>query len=342
MKILKRTGIGILFLILLIIIISFFLSSKVHVERSLEMKTKSEIPFSFVNDLQKWKQWSPWFSLDTTAVYTFSGTTEGAGSWYTWKSKHSDVGSGKLTLTQSKPLSFIQSEMNFGAMGIATSSFKFEQASNDMLKVTWSMDSDGKGIPWYFYVMSKYINLFMDKNVGSAFEKGLNNLKKISEAMPQKDMIAGFEVEEKRLDSIHVLSIRKMMKNQEISNELRKCFLTLGDFMKRNNVKPSGSPMIIIHTNGIAETEIETAIPMNASVKDNNEVKSSVIPSTKAFVVNYMGWIGNAAPVYEQSKKFIESKHRITSGPPREVYLYDPTMEKDTAKWLTQIVFPVE
>ena len=42
------------------------------------------------------------------------------------------------------------------------------------------------------------------------------------------------------------------------------------------------------------------------------------------------------------AKKFIESKNKKQAGPPREVYITDPGIEKDTAKWLTEIIFPVE
>jgi effector-binding domain-containing protein len=39
---------------------------------------------------------------------------------------------------------------------------------------------------------------------------------------------------------------------------------------------------------------------------------------------------------------FILEKGKHPSGPPRELYLSDPILEKDTAKWLTEIVFPVQ
>lgn len=341
MKIIKKIAIGIIVLILLVIITSIFLPSKVHVERSVKIISKPSVAFDFVNDLKKWNEWSPWYKLDTTTKWTYSDNAQGDGAWYTWKGNKPEIGEGKLLVTQSKPFSLIECEMNFGPMGISMITFQFDSIDSGT-KVTWSMNGEGKGIAWYYYVMSKYFNLVMDKNLGPLFENGLQNLKTISEAVPQKETVAGFDVEEKVLDKLTVLSIRESVVNTEIGMKIGKNYSIIGQYMSKTKVKETGSPLIILHTMAVDKSEIEFAIPVDSTAKSNGKISYSEIPSTNAIVIKYYGDYGKTATVYKAANKYIESKRKKLSGPPREIYITDPGIEKDTSKWLTEIVFPIE
>jgi len=341
MKIVKRILIGIIILILLIVLVSFFLPSTVHVQRSEKVNATNAVIYDFVNDLKKWKHWSPWFSIDTTTVYTFSENPVGEGAWYTWKSENPEVREGKLTIIKNKQFSIIECEMDFGPMGISTSTFRFDSIENGT-NITWSMDSEGKGITWYFYVMSKYINLFMDKGIGASFERGLKSLKSVSEAVPKKETIAGFDVEERMLEKMNVLSIRETLKNDEIGKRIGQNYSLIGQYMSKENIMEINSPMIILHNMDTAASEIEFAIPVGANAKSKGKIIFSELPSTNAYVVKFYGLYSKTAPVYDAAKKYIESKGKKISGPSREVYITDPGIEKDTAKWLTEIVFPIE
>ncbi|MFI5220780.1 MAG: GyrI-like domain-containing protein [Bacteroidia bacterium] len=341
MKVFKITGITLLIIILLAFAGAFFLPSTVHVERSKEMKAKASSVFSLLNDLKKWEQWSPWMALDSNSEIVYSEPAEGVGAWYTWKSKKRDVGEGKLTIIQSNTNSFIHCEMNFGIMGISTGSFKIDSLAKGV-KVTWSMDGDGRGIPWYFYVVSKYLYLLMDKNVGPAFEKGLLKMRTIAEAIPQKETLAGFDVEIKRLEELPVLSIREKVKDNEIGKKIGQNYGAIGKYMNEKGIRITSSPLIILHSMDKEECEIEFAIPVDSNAKGAGKINFSLLPSINALVVKYYGAYDKTKPVYESAQKFIESKGKKSAGPPREVYRTDPVMEKDTSKWLTEIVFPVE
>lgn len=183
MKLLKKIGLVLLGLIVLLVVVSFLLPGKVHVERSLVMKTNPETAFAQVNNLKNWGKWSPWHQLDPEMKITYAGPEAGAGASYSWISDHDQVGCGKLTIQESQQNQFIRSAMEFDGMGTSYATYTFEPVAEGT-KVTWGMDSDSKEMPWTFYVPSKYFNLFMDDLLGKDFEKGLNNLKTVVENMP--------------------------------------------------------------------------------------------------------------------------------------------------------------
>ena len=338
MKTLKFIGIGLLGLILLLLVISFFLPSHVRIERSMEMNSTPNKPFMLVNNLKDWNQWSPWSKIDPKTEWTYSEQAEGVGAWNTWKSNHREVGAGKLTIIESSPEK-IKTEIDFEGQGKSIAEFTFTPTDKGT-KVTWAMESNLGMNP-----VKKLFGLLMDKMLGKMFTDGLTNMKEVVEAMPveaKKEAIAGFEVEERVMDKMMVLSVREMVKNAEIGKKIGECFGMIGVYMKKNKIKQSSMPLTIWHKYGEKESDMEAVIPIDMVSKSEGKIKYSELPSTNSYVVKYYGAYEKTAPVYDEAFKYIESKGKKVSGSPREIYMTDPGMEKDTAKWLTEIVFPVE
>lgn len=184
MKTLKRIGIFLVVFLAILLVISFFLPSKVHVERMAVINAQPEIVFKQVNNLHNWNSWMPWNKLDPDMKIKYYGPEEGAGSGYSWTSENSQVGKGKLSITESKQNESITTSMNFTENGEATGTFTFEPV-NGNTKIIWGMDMDMGMNP-----VAKYLGLFMDQMIGADFEKGLSDLKKVSEsysppAMPE-------------------------------------------------------------------------------------------------------------------------------------------------------------
>jgi hypothetical protein len=176
MKILKKLGLGLLLVISTLVLISFLLPSKVHVERALAIKAPPAVIFNQVNTLRNWPDWSPWHGLDPQMKIVYSGPAAGQGAAYAWTSDDSQVGNGSLTITQSQPFERIDINMDFGPNGIASGTYLLRPTAEGTV-VTWAMDSDMGMNP-----VGRYMGLMMDKMVGADFEKGLANLRKVSEA----------------------------------------------------------------------------------------------------------------------------------------------------------------
>ena len=154
--------------------------SEFRVERSTTIQAPADIIFNQVNDFRKWAAWSPWVKLDPNAKYTFEGAEQGAGAVHTWDG-NSNLGAGKMTIIESTPHSAIKIQLDFEKPMKSTNStdFKFDH-QNDVTTVTWSMSGKCN-------YMCKLMGLFMnmDKMIGTQYEKGLTDIKAISEAAHQ-------------------------------------------------------------------------------------------------------------------------------------------------------------
>jgi hypothetical protein len=173
MKILK----WLLSLIILIVVGGFFMPGVSHVERSMTINAPANAIFEQVTELKNWKNWSPWFSMDTTMKLFYSEPkSAGIGAYYIWDSNNSNVGKGKMTILDEKINAQVRCKLEFDGMGVSIADLKMAAKDSTTTVVTWALESDHGLNP-----LSRYMGLMMDKFVGSDFEKGLTNLKALTE-----------------------------------------------------------------------------------------------------------------------------------------------------------------
>lgn len=189
MKALKIIGITLLVIIVLFVGISFLISPDVNVERSIVISAPAEIVFDQVNTLKNWEKWSPWHQIDPMMKLTYEGPESGAGAKYYWSSDDSNVGNGSLTIVESRPYTYIKTEMDFMEQGMGTSTYRFEEAEGGV-KLTWGMNSNMGNNP-----IMRYLGLFMESLIGPDFEKGLNSIKMIAENIEYEKVTGDAEEE---------------------------------------------------------------------------------------------------------------------------------------------------
>lgn len=177
MKIVKYILFGLGGIILLLVIVSFFLSSKSHVERSMTINAPVDVVFGQVNNLKSWLKWDPWMAMDPAIVSTYEGPESGIGAIHKWESKV--VGSGAMTVTGVVPNESVDIKLDFKDHGSATGGFKFK-SEGTATTATWTLDMDAGMNP-----IARIMGTMMDKMIGPDFEKGLTSLKGLCESMPK-------------------------------------------------------------------------------------------------------------------------------------------------------------
>jgi hypothetical protein len=181
---LKKILLGLVAIIAIILIVAAFQPAEYHVERSAVVPASPSVVYAQVNDFHNWGQFNPWQELDTNAKITFEGPMNGQGAKFNWEG-NSDMGSGNMTITATKPNERVDIAMHFikPMEGEATTAFQL-QPDGTGTKVTWSMDGKNN-------LIGKVFCLFMnmDKMIGGQYEKGLAKLAELpgsSEATPTK------------------------------------------------------------------------------------------------------------------------------------------------------------
>jgi hypothetical protein len=179
MRILKKIFIILLGIVVVFLAVAYlFGKSNCHVERSIIVNQKQLVSYNFLNDLQNWNKWSPWYERDPNAKFTFSGPTSGKGASLAWASEKNDVGHGSLTITDSQPDSLILIDLNFMENGVAKSGFHLTP-EGEGAKIKWTFDVEMGMNP-----IGRVMGLLMDSMLGKDYEKGLEGIKKNVESIP--------------------------------------------------------------------------------------------------------------------------------------------------------------
>lgn len=147
-----------------------------RIERSAAIKAPPEKIFAEINDLQRWRAWSPWENVDPALKRSYSGPANGLGAIYAWEG-NKNVGSGRMEITESVPGARITIKLDFISPFEAHNTAQFTLArQGESTAVTWAMYGPS---PFLSKLMGLAFN--MDRMVGGQFETGLASLKSLAE-----------------------------------------------------------------------------------------------------------------------------------------------------------------
>lgn len=147
-----------------------------RIERSSTISAPPSEIFPHLNDLRKSNVWSPWVKLDPAAKQTFEGPASGVGAVGAWDG-NKNVGAGRQTIIESRPNELVRLRLDFERPFKCTSTAEFTlKPTRNETVVTWSLAGENNFV-------SRAFCLFMnqDKMVGGQFEKGLADLKALTE-----------------------------------------------------------------------------------------------------------------------------------------------------------------
>lgn len=146
------------------------------VSRRTTISAPADKIYANIADFRVWESWSPWARMDTAMLVTISDPPSGQGATYEWKG-NSSVGSGRMEITSATPGSSVTIKLDFMEPFESHNTTVFALTPNGTgTDVVWTMSGPNN-------YLSKVMTTFMsmDKMVGGDFERGLQQLKTISE-----------------------------------------------------------------------------------------------------------------------------------------------------------------
>ncbi len=170
-------ALSLLAVVALFIILVVTRPSTFRVSRSVLIAAPAARIFDQVEDFRAWSAWSPWEGIDPTMTRTHGGPAAGIGASYRWAGNR-NVGEGAMTITDARPGEHLGLAIEFIKPFAAKNRITFDFVTNgNGTTVTWTMSGTSS---FMFKAMGLFINC--DKMIGDQYEKGLAQLKIISEA----------------------------------------------------------------------------------------------------------------------------------------------------------------
>lgn len=336
MRILKSILTLLTGLIVLVAVISLFLPSEIHVERTGIIKSSPAVVFKLINSLPEWEKWSPWHRVDPAMKIEYGDLKEGKGAWYSWKSEHPNVGNGKMTITDARPADFIKTEMDFMENGKGKAEFYLRQAEGGT-EVKWTMDTDVGMNP-----IGRIMGLFMDKIIGADYEKGLRLMDSVAGSLPAEPYTMSLEMG--LSPAMKILFIRREVPEGYLSQALGECYGKITGAIGRMGLEMNGAPLAFYEDPKDGIYRLEAGIPVKSLPpgKPDSEIQWKDVPAGPAAICHFSGPYHETQHAYPALTGFMEKNGKVAASLPYESYLTDPSTVNHALEIKTDIIWMVK
>lgn len=337
----KKFLYSIVFILVIFVTVGMFLPRDVHIERSTTINRPASLVFALLNSYDNFNAWSPWTARDPSAVYSITGPESGAGATLSWVGDPRLTGSGEQEIIESIPNSLVRIRFQFDNQGAASMAYQLEERG-DATEVTWTFDTDvtaGQG--FFGAIMARYFGLFFDRWLGSDYELGLANLKRLAESLPAADF-SDLEVEILEVEPQTILYIESISSQapDDIAMALADAYREITTFIARHELKMSAQPMAISRAWDESGYSFDAAIPVESAgvLLPDGHVKIGQSPSGRVLRVIHRGAYDEMMPTYEKISAYMGARGLEDAGVSWEQYISDPGTTR-TEDLVTHIYF---
>jgi hypothetical protein len=322
----------ILGILVLYIVLAFCGPKQIKVERQVTINKANGLVKEKLSDYKFFHDhWSPWTEKDPAMKTTYEGNPGEIGHRYTW-SGNKDVGSGAMKLVAYSGDTIMQT-LTFEREGDSKAYFILKD-DNGGTNVTWGMmfDVGFMGRPFMLFMN-------MDKMLGEDYEKGLSKLKNELESMKDAPMTNYEIMEHNWEEKTFVGTKREKMNASQMGAFFGTNFPKLGADLGKGKIQPEMAPSALVYSWDEKTMDCECAAVM--AVPKGTKMKgweTHVVPAAKVLHVAYYGAYEKSGDAHMAIGKYMQEKG-LKDQVVIEEYVTDPMVEKDTAKWLTNIYY---
>jgi effector-binding domain-containing protein/uncharacterized protein YndB with AHSA1/START domain len=339
MKPLKLIIVFILTVAAIVAVLSWVLPASQTVEKSVTIHASSEKVYQYLSRLENFHRFSVWSLNDSAIVHTLSGTDGTVGAVSTWKGNPALSGEGKIEISALNPKSRIEHRIIFlrPEKAEAHSFFTLAEANNHTTLI------------WKFRLLTpRPRNIFnllsnLDKKMGKDFEQGLANLKKLLEENGTGKAEKNYEVKEMNFPATTFAAHRQVVGIHEVQLFFAQHLPHIFTELNKAGIKP-GIPTGIYYTwdEPKGQADMAAALPVSSGTAvSDTSINIIHLPASKAVFVDYYGAYENMATAHNSIEKYFTTKKLKQKPPVLEMFITDPGQEKDTARWLTKIIYLV-
>ncbi len=336
MKTLRYIVLALFFLILVAVVVGFFLPSKVHLERSVQINRDKATIFKVINAFENFNKWSPWYDLDVNAEYIVSGPQSGVGSKLEWHG-NSSVGDGTNEIIESVENDHTKTKMFFGKDDAPAYSIISLEQKGDKTKVTWAFEND-----FGMNVFYRYFGLVIEDMIAPDYEKGLNKLKIYVESLPKNDF-SSLSIVNTPEQAIYTFESSATVGKDDISKIVGEAYQKIIGFLVVNKMSMSGTPKLINLSFDKNNFKFLAAIPVVNNEKE--DVKQAINPAQmyagKAVKLIHKGSYKNFKESYEVLNEYLAYNKLEKNGNSWEDYVTDPAKVSEP-DLITHIYQPIK
>lgn len=340
MKALKIGGIVLLALLGIGLILSLVAPKEMVVERSVVVAAPREVVFKQIATFEKRNAWSPWMKLDPNMKLELTGEDGTVGAISKWQG-NDQVGTGQEEFVAITPNERIESKLTFIEPWESQADAWVQLADAEGgTKVTWGIKSP---MPMPMNIMALFMD--MDAMMGKDFEKGLGDLKSITEKEAASAPTANYDVMKVEMPVRWFIALRETVTMDQITAKYAENLPKVYEAVSKKGIAMDGMPcgLYYVWDESGKKTDMAFAIP----VKTKAEIpgfQTIELPAGTVLTIDYYGPYEGVGAAHGAIDAYINKNGlKAKAGAPAvEQYITDPEKEPDPKKWLTKVMYSVE
>jgi len=149
------------------------------------------------------------------------------------------------------------------------------------------------------------------------------------------------KIELRVLRAHQTATVRETVGRDDIPAAVGRIFQAVDHVMRRQGAARAGSPFARYHSFGDV-VDLEAGLPVASPILPEGEVTPSELPGGPAAIAVHAGPYEGLGATYQAIETWLANTGRTASGGPWEIYLTDPSEEPDPARWLTEVIYPLQ
>jgi len=173
-------------------------------------------------------------------------------------------------------------------------------------------------------------------------QKRLEQVENLLRQIEKEGKMPDYKVVVKKIEPQLVASMRGILPAYgEVGQFYGEIFKHLA---KRMIFKPAAATMLICYDGEYKErdVDVELCVPIRKPIPGSDKVKVNELPEIEAACIIHKGPYEGISEAYGALMAWVEKNGFQFAGPSREIYITSPYDTEDTAKYVTEIQFPVE
>lgn len=317
------------------------------VSRSVMIHAAAPVVYAHTNSLQRMQEWSPWSRKDTNMEVNYSSEVGEVGQTSTW-SGNAEVGTGKQEIITLVPGKNVDVRIDFiePFAAVATAELNLEPMG-DSTRATWTFSGEN-GFFSRIYLMFNDV----DEMIGPDFQAGLLQLKTLSEtdavnlaAEDAARTYRGYRIGTVDLPEVTYAGKRDLVMWGALEQFFGNAFQRSRQAVEKAGVELAGANTALFYQwdTVVGQADVFAGVPIKAAT----DVKVPgceivTVQAGKALMIAYQGDGSKSGQAHEAMDEMMAAKGLRLRSAVVEEYVTNPALEPDTAKWVTNIYYPVE
>jgi DNA-binding transcriptional MerR regulator len=168
-------------------------------------------------------------------------------------------------------------------------------------------------------------------------------LRRVEQLMRRGELVS-YEVEIKEFGPAKVVGIKLDTSPDQISSDSTRAYAQLYEGLAKDNIAPAGPPRLVYHDMDDEKWTIEACVPVAAAVQARSGFDTREFPGGRAATALHEGPYDELGIAWDELRKWIAAHgHKMPrASRPFDIYLNDPNEVPGPAKYLTELVWPIQ